>query len=107
MLNTNADTIASVLAVALSAHYQVRLIYCFEKQGVLRDVNDDSSVVQHMSRNVYTQLLENKALAAGILPKLDNAFEAIRSGVGEVLIGHAGDLVRNTGKDTAGTLITA
>ena len=107
MLNTNADTIASVLAVSLSALYQVRLIYCFEKKGVLRDVNDAGSVIHHMTRKLYDELLSEKALLDGILPKLENAYAAIGAGVKEVLIGEAGDLIRNTGDQTAGTLITA
>jgi acetylglutamate kinase len=107
MLNTNADTIASVLAVALSQFYDVRLIFCFEKKGVLRDVNDLDSVIHHMSKSLYDELLIKKALQDGILPKLENAFAAIHAGVKEVLIGEAGDLTINTGKDTAGTLITA
>lgn len=107
MLNTNADTIASVLAVALSPEYQVRLIYCFEKKGVLRDVNDPESVIRHMPVKEYEALLKKKVLVEGILPKLENAYAAIRAGVDEVLIGHAGDIVKNTGMETAGTLITA
>ncbi|MGN6508470.1 MAG: acetylglutamate kinase, partial [Chitinophaga sp.] len=105
ILNTNADTIASSLAVALSAHYTVRLIYCFEKKGVLRNADDDDSVINLINRDIYRQLLAEGALSDGILPKLDNAFAAIESGVKEVLIGHAGDLQRNTGGSVAGTLI--
>jgi acetylglutamate kinase len=107
MLNTNADTIASVLAIALSKVYDVRLIYCFEKKGILRDVSDLNSVVQHLPRKLYRQLLADKALIDGILPKLENAYAAIDAGVKEVLIGEAGDLKINTGRQTAGTLITA
>lgn len=107
MLNTNADTIASVLAVALSAHYKVRLIYCFEKKGVLRDVNDLGSVIRHMPGDLYKELLMKKALVDGILPKLENAYAAIAAGVKEVLIGEAGDIIKNTGEQTEGTLITA
>ncbi len=107
MLNTNADTIASVLAVALSSSYQVRLIYCFEKKGVLRDVNDEDSVIRHLPRNLYRDLLKEKALADGILPKLENAYSAIDAGVSEVLIGEARDIIKNTGDKTEGTLITA
>lgn len=107
LLNTNADTIASVLAVALSSVYAVRLIYCFEKKGVLRDVNDETSVIHHMPKKYYEELLGQKALFDGILPKLENAYAAIQAGVKEVLIGEAGDLNKNTGRETAGTLITA
>lgn len=107
MLNTNADTIASVLAVALSSDYNVRLIYCFEKKGVLEHVNDPQSVIHHLPRKLYVDLLKRKALADGILPKLENAYAAIDAGVREVLIGDADDLTRNTGENTEGTLITA
>ena len=107
MLNTNADTIASVLSVALSREYAVRLVYCFEKKGVLRDVNDLSSVIRHMPKSLYETLLTQKALADGILPKLENAYAAIGAGVHEVLIGEAADIKNNIGRETAGTLITA
>ncbi len=107
MLNTNADTIASVLAIALSKYFDVRLIYCFEKKGVLRDVNDLNSVIHHLPKNLYQELLKKKVLMDGILPKLENAYAAIQAGVREVLIGEAGDLTKNTGPETEGTLITA
>lgn len=106
MLNTNADTIASVLAISLSKHFDVRLIFCFEKKGVLRDVNDESSVMRMLNEAEYKRLLNEGAFHDGILPKLENAFSAIHSGVKEVLIGQADDLVRNTRVDTEGTLIT-
>jgi acetylglutamate kinase len=107
MLNTNADTIASVLAVALSRFYDVRLIYSFEKKGVLRNVNDEESVIRHLPGSLYADLLKQHALADGILPKLENAYAAIAAGVKEVLIGKAGDILKNTGEKTEGTLITA
>jgi len=106
MLNTNADTIASVLAVALSKHFDVRLIFCFERKGVLRDVNSLDSVIHHLPKKLYDELLPQQVFADGILPKLENAYAAIYAGVKEVLIGEAGDLVKNTGQETAGTLIT-
>lgn len=104
MLNTNADTIASSIAVALSADYDVRLIYCFEKKGVLDDVNDENSVIPLITQTVYKQLLKEGKLAEGILPKIDNAFAAINKGVREVLIGDAGDLLQNCTALTKGTL---
>jgi acetylglutamate kinase len=107
ILNTNADTIASVLAVALSVHFHVRLIFCFEKKGVLRDVKNLNSVIPHLPKSLYEELLPQKVFADGILPKLENAFAAIDSGVKEVLIGEARDLVKNTGVRTEGTLITS
>jgi acetylglutamate kinase len=106
MLNTNADTIASVLAVAMSKHFDVRLIFCFEKKGVLQDVNNLDSVIRHLPKKLYEDLLEKKTFADGILPKLENAYAAIHAGVKEVLIGEAGDLVKNIGHETEGTLIT-
>jgi acetylglutamate kinase len=105
MLNTNADTIASALAVALSKQYDVRLIYCFEKKGVLENIEDEASVIQIINKEKYRQLLADKKLADGILPKIDNAFAAIDSGVNEVLIGDAHDLLQNITENTIGTLI--
>lgn len=107
MLNTNADTIASTLAIALGKVFTVRLIYCFEKKGVLLDVNDDRSVITHLPESKYKDLLKQNVLADGILPKLENAFASIHKGVKEVLIGDAKDLITNTGENTVGTLITA
>ena len=105
MLNTNADTIASVLAVSLSGQFEVRLIYCFEKKGVLLDVEDEKSVIRKIDQVLYQQLLSEQKLFEGIIPKIDNAFAAINSGVREVLIGDSNDLVPNTTDDTTGTLI--
>lgn len=105
MLNTNADTIASSLAIALSRFYAVRLIYCFEKKGVLHNANDDDSVINLIDRMIYEELKADNVLTDGILPKLENAFAAIESGVAEVLIGHADDVQSNTTDTVAGTLI--
>lgn len=106
MLNTNADTIASELAVALSTHYDVRLIYCFEKKGILENVEDNNSVIHLINKGTYQQLLSEQKLFAGILPKIDNAFAAIDKGVKEVLVGDAKDLLQNVGSSTGGTLFT-
>ena len=105
MLNTNADTVASSLAVALSNSYNVRLIFCFEKNGVLENVEDNDSVITLITKEKYQKLLNDKKLFDGILPKIDNAFAAIDNGVKEVLIGHANDLLQNTTPHTKGTLI--
>lgn len=105
ILNTNADTIASSLAVALSKDYDVRLIYSFEKKGVLENVEDGNSVIRNINKEKYRQLLQEKKLFEGIIPKIDNAFAAIDAGVKEVLIGDAKDLLKNTTNDMAGTLI--
>ena len=105
ILNTNADTIASSLAVALSKQYDVRLIYCFEKKGILENIEDENSVIPLITKEKYQQLLQEKKLFDGILPKIDNAFAAIDNGVTEVLIGDANDLLQNITEHTIGTLI--
>ena len=106
MLNTNADTIAPVLAISLSKHFDVRLLFCFEKEGVLLDVTKPDSVIRNLNYNLYKELLAKGSFHDGILPKLENAFSAIQSGVKEVLIGEHTHLLANTGYDTKGTLIT-
>ena len=105
ILNTNADTIASTLAVGLSKKYAVRLIYCFEKKGVLENVEDANSVIPLITKEKYQQLIAAEKLFDGILPKIDNAFAAIENGVREVLIGDANDLLQNVTQNTIGTLI--
>ncbi len=97
MLNTNADTIASGLAVALSQHYQTDLVYCFDKKGVLRDVNDDLSVISHIDKAKYAELKDQGAIHDGMIPKLDNAFNAIDNGVKRVILKHADDIALNAG----------
>ncbi|MBV9962395.1 MAG: acetylglutamate kinase, partial [Parafilimonas sp.] len=94
ILNTNADTIASSIAIALATYYDVRLIYCFEKKGVLENVEDGNSVITNINKEKYKQLQAEQKLFAGILPKIDNAFAAIDAGVHEVLIGDANDLIQ-------------
>ena len=92
LLNTNADTIAAALAVALSARYTTSLVYCFEKRGVLRDINDEDSVIAEIRAGEFEQLKTSGIIADGMVPKLHNAFEAIGKGVDEVCIGRADDL---------------
>jgi acetylglutamate kinase len=92
LLNTNADTIAQEVAVALSPIYEVSLIYIFEKSGVLTDVNDELSVISVLTKDYYSTLKENGSIHSGMVPKLDNAFKAIKSGVNNVKIGKAGDI---------------
>lgn len=105
ILNTNADTIASAMSVALSKHYDVRLIYCFEKRGVLKDVNDENSVMHFLDKSQYEKFLSEGSFHDGILPKLENAFAAIDAGVKEILIGDARNLSKNLGPEPEGTLI--
>jgi acetylglutamate kinase len=92
LLNTNADTIAQETAKAMSRLYDVELIYSFEKAGVLLDVNDDSSVVLLINPETYEQLKAQEKIFEGMLPKLDNAFAAVYSGVKKVIIGKAEEL---------------
>lgn len=86
MLNTNADTIASEVACALAPLFDTTLTFCFEKPGVLADENDDSSVIKKIDRTTYQQLRDRNIIAGGMIPKLDNAFKALNSGVKEVII---------------------
>ncbi|RZK43887.1 MAG: acetylglutamate kinase [Pedobacter sp.] len=92
LLNTNADTIASAIAVAMSTQYTTQLVYCFEKKGVLKDVNDDNSVVREIRTNEFEDLQADGIVAGGMIPKLHNAFEAIKNGVSAVYIGKSDDL---------------
>jgi acetylglutamate kinase len=89
LLNTNADTIAQETARAMSQWYDVSLIYSFEKPGVLLDANDDSSVISQITPASYGELKEKGLVFAGMIPKLDNAFAALQSGVRQVIIGKA------------------
>jgi acetylglutamate kinase len=89
LLNTNADTIAQELAKALSSLYDVQLIYSFEKSGVLLDANDDNTVIPSINPGYYQQLKSEQKIFAGMIPKLDNAFAALNSGVQKVIIGKA------------------
>lgn len=92
LLNTNADTIAAALAVGMSAHYATSLVYCFEKRGVLRDVEDEDSLIRELRSEAFGELRADGRIAGGMIPKLENAFAAIASGVGEVYIGPADEL---------------
>ena len=92
LLNTNADTIAQELAKALSASYTVQLIYSFEKSGVLANAEDDSSLIRQINPSSYEQLKKDGVVFAGMIPKLDNAFQALASGVRKVIIGKAENL---------------
>ena len=107
LLNTNADTIASSVAVSLAGYRnggkpqdrsaEISLIYCFEKDGVLYDKDDDSSVIDRITPGYYSQLKQEGRVAAGMIPKLDNAFDALKNGVKEVTIKHAKNLLNSTG----------
>lgn len=96
LLNTNADTIAAEAAKALSAYFEVTLMYCFEKKGVLKDERDDESVIPALTPALYQQYVQSGVIQGGMIPKLENAFEAINAGVREVVITRA-DLIDKDG----------
>jgi acetylglutamate kinase len=104
LLNTNADTIAQEIAKALAAIFDVSLIYSFEKKGVLRDVNDEGSVINQLDLITYQSLKNEKLIFAGMIPKLDNAFAAIAAGVNRVIIGE-GTSLEALIEGTSGTTI--
>ncbi len=106
LLNTNADTIASVLATALAAHYEVKLIYCFEKKGVLQDAADNDSVIPEINKTTYQELKATGVVSDGMIPKLDNAFDALNQGVKAVQIGDAAAVYQMAAGGQAGTLLT-
>src|ERR1700744_37641 len=103
LLNTNADTIASALAVALSKLYETTLIYCFEKKGVLMDINDEDSIIREINPTRYEELKKEQIIHSGMLPKLDNAFTAISCGVKAVIIGRSDELCELKNKKPFGT----
>ncbi|MDR3219867.1 MAG: acetylglutamate kinase [Dysgonamonadaceae bacterium] len=98
LLNTNADTIAGEIAKVMAFDFNVRLIYCFEKKGVLSDENDENSVIQNLDNALFQQYREEGIIKEGMIPKLENAFQAKTCGVKEVIITQASDI--NTGKGT-------
>jgi acetylglutamate kinase len=98
-LNTNADTIAFFTAAALVHHYEVHLVYCFELKGVLENFDDKNSVIPEINYTYYKRLKENGIISEGMIPKLDNAFEALNKGVNSVIICHANDLKKIINED--------
>lgn len=97
MLNTNADTIAAEVAKALSEYYTVTLVYCFEKKGVLHDETDNNSVIPRVTPALFKLYVEQKIIQGGMIPKLENAFQAIHSGVKQVIITHASAIGKEGG----------
>lgn len=104
LLNTNADTIASELAIGMSSIYETTLYYCFEKKGVLMDVNDDDSVVTAIDSKSYETLLADNVIADGMLPKMENCFHALNNNVQKVCIGDTEMLNNNSNLFTTLTL---
>ena len=89
MLNTNADTMAGEMAKAMAAHYDVTLMFCFEKPGVLADENDDSSLIPTITPAVLDDLKRRGVVSGGMIPKLDNAIACVSAGVESVVITQA------------------
>ncbi len=97
MLNTNADTIAGEAAKALAQYFDVTLMFCFEKKGVLLNEQDDESVIPEIDRTSFQQYVTEGIIQGGMIPKLENAFQAIDAGVKEVIITQASDIHKHTG----------
>lgn len=93
LLNTNADTIASILASALSQVFEVDLIYCFEQKGVLSDFEKEE-LIEEIDQEAYQKLKAECVISDGMIPKMDNAFDALQAGVGKVLVGHFTQLLQ-------------
>lgn len=103
LLNTNADTIASQIAIAMSNTYTTTLYYCFELNGVLKDINDKKSVVKNINLKKYKDLKEEDIIKDGMLPKLDNCFDALQNGVHKI---HLGNIAMFTKENDNFTTIT-
>ena len=97
ILNTNADTMASTVAKALAQHFDVTLIFSFEKQGVLANPNDDNSVIPTITRADYERYVADGTISGGMMPKVENALEAVENGVKRVIITLATKIDGNSG----------
>lgn len=97
LLNTNADTIAAETAKALSQFFDVTLTYCFEKKGVLMDENDDESVIRTITPDLFLEYKNDNIIQGGMIPKLENAFDALKAGVSKVVITKASELGKESG----------
>jgi len=97
LLNTNADTIASEIAIELSNHFNVYLFYCFEKKGVLLNPNDETSIIYDLDSTLFKKYYQDGVINAGMVPKLENGFLAKKKGVKEVLITNAENIANGRG----------
>ena len=104
ILNTNADTMASAIAVDMSHHDAVTLVYCFEKKGVLANPDDDNSVIPELTPTLYAEHKTAGTINKGMIPKLDNAFGALEKEVSRVIICHADELAQAV-QQSAGTVL--
>jgi Acetylglutamate kinase len=97
LLNTNADTIAGETAKALAKYFDVNLVFCFEKKGVLMNENEDESVIPELNSDLFKKYVADGVIQGGMIPKLENAFEALNAGVKQVVITRADRLGKNDG----------
>ncbi len=104
LLNTNADTIASEVAIGLSTSFDTHLYYCFEKKGVLANLENEESVIPHIDKLNYHELLEKKVISDGMLPKLHNCFYALEQQVSRIYIGNLTMFEQGTNLYTSITL---
>ena len=104
LLNTNADTMAQSIAVAMSTRYTTSLVFGFEKAGVLHDLNNENSMIPQIRKTEYEELRTNGHIHSGMIPKLDNAFHAISQGVSRVIIGKA-DALTELLNEKSGTIL--
>lgn len=96
LLNTNADSVASAVAIALSRLYEVELVFCFDKPGVLTDIDDESSVISSVNRTQYQEYVTQGVIHSGMMPKLENAFKTIDAGVKSVRLTNPDHLTGGT-----------
>lgn len=105
LLNTNADTMAAAIAIALAAHFPTRLMYCFEKKGVLTNPDDEESVITRVNRPLFEQYKAEGIISAGMIPKLENALSAVEQGIGQVIIARADSLNSLDSSNFTGTKV--
>lgn len=106
LFNTNADTMASAIAVDMTHHNDVTLVYCFEKKGVLADPANDESVIPTLTPALYAEHKAAGSINKGMIPKLDNAFQALDNGVSRVIICHADEVTAAVAQGAGTTLQT-
>lgn len=107
LFNTNGDTIAKEIACALQGQFEVNLWLCFDKKGVLFDVNDKNSIIPKLNPKAYADLVAKSLIHDGMKPKLENAFQALKSGVSKIRIGSADDIDLAISQEQSGTFICA
>ncbi|MDX1628304.1 MAG: acetylglutamate kinase [Fulvivirga sp.] len=102
LLNTNADTVAAQISISVGNHCTTHLTYCFEKPGVLTDIDDENSVIARINWKNYQELKDSRMISEGMLPKLENCFHALKNNVSKVMVGNIGML----SKENLGTKVT-